>query len=290
MSGILHIPLSVLDAAETDADMRRLVWLFKRASWKQQVFPWRQKSGAVRQIPLGKGEVFATLRYLSEIWKDGIGAVRGFLERMAERGVIEVVTRAGVTVIRLLTLADAKGKARDNRTDRKAKIAQSTACNESKTHQGEARAEHDQSHKINLVNKSNPPTPSDDAKPGRDSWRSRRGSRKDKQSPFRRFVDAVGQKTQAASQRPVQPSAPVARSGMAEKGLGGVLSDPSTAPAKRAGLSPAQVEEARTACDPVQWQRLRLLCSQDNPHGDLDEATARRWRADAILRGVDLVT
>lgn len=82
-------------------------------------------------------------------------------------------------------------------------------------------------------------------------------------------------------------SAPVARAKPAGEGLGGVLSDPSASPVKSRALSPEQVDEARAMCDPVQWQRLLIEAGIDGATGDdLDIGAARRWRADAILRGV----
>lgn len=311
MSGILHIPLSVLDAAESDADTRRLVWLFRRASWKRQVFPWRQKSGAVRNIPLDKGEVFATLRYLSEVWKEGVGAIRGFLARMEARGVVEVVQRAGVTVVRLLTLADAKGKARDASTDAGGSTAQATGCDESETSRTGTQAEAGEEHEINRVNKSNPPTP----KPRQSrSSRALQGARRraPEPSPFARFMLALG-KGQVAPSRPAPRSAPVDRPGHAENGKGpkppygaprpsvALSGHPAPCPVPKAGtavqnapapsraLSPAQVEEARAGCDPVRWERLKMAAALDRtPAERIEEAAARRWRADAIMRGVQL--
>ncbi len=97
-------------------------------------------------------------------------------------------------------------------------------------------------------------------------------------------------KAQAAPARAPLPSAPSARAGRAENSLAGVLSDPVASPVKWRALSPAQVEEARSGCDPVQWERLRLSAGLDGVASvDLDAAAAHRWRAGAIMRGVQLV-
>jgi len=97
-------------------------------------------------------------------------------------------------------------------------------------------------------------------------------------------------KAQAAMQRPSPASAPVDGAGYAKNALTGVLRDPVASAPKWRALSPAQVEEARNGCDPVQWERLRLSAGIDGVAGDdLDAAAAHRWRADAILRGVQLV-
>lgn len=97
-------------------------------------------------------------------------------------------------------------------------------------------------------------------------------------------------KAQAASPRPALPSAPVAQAGRAENSLTGVLGDPSALPGKSRALSPAQVEEARVKCDPVRWSRLLIEAGLDGATGDdLDIAAAKRWRADAIVKGVRLV-
>jgi len=88
------------------------------------------------------------------------------------------------------------------------------------------------------------------------------------------------------------PARPDAASGTNGAGnpLSGVLRDPVAPVAKWRALSPAQVEEARAGCDPVRWERLRLAAGIDGVTGDdLDAAAAHRWRADAILRGVQLV-
>ena len=95
---------------------------------------------------------------------------------------------------------------------------------------------------------------------------------------------------QAASYRPEQASAPVASPIGAEKGQSGFLRDPAPSPVKSRALSLEQVEEARAKCDPVQWSRLMIEAGIDGATGDdLDIGAARRWRAGAILRGVQLV-
>lgn len=102
------------------------------------------------------------------------------------------------------------------------------------------------------------------------------------ESNFKRMRDAT--------LRPAPASAPVARPEPAEKGLSGVLSDPSAPLVRSRGLSPEQVEEARAKCDPVQWSRLLIEAGIDGATGDdLTIGAARRWRADAIMQGVQLV-
>ena len=97
-------------------------------------------------------------------------------------------------------------------------------------------------------------------------------------------------KAQAAPPRSPLPSAPSARAGRAENSLTGVVSDPVASPGKWRALSPAQVQEAKAGCDPVQWERLRLSAGLDGVASvDLDAAAAHRWRAGAIMRGVQLV-
>lgn len=81
--------------------------------------------------------------------------------------------------------------------------------------------------------------------------------------------------------------APSSGVGNAEKGLNGVLSDPSRPPAKWRALTAEQVKDAQASCDPVQWDRYRLSAGLDGVSADdLDAAAAHRWRSDAILRGV----
>lgn len=163
-----------------------------------------------------------------------------------------------------------------------------------------------------LTNK--PPTPNDSAKPGRDSCWSRRDSRKAKQSPFKRFMNAMRRDAQDDTPRPAPAAEPVERSGYAGKGykpscgaptrpvapsggddtgkpIAAFSGDPSPSPApKWRALSPEQVEEARNGCDPVEWQRLRLSAGMDGVGSDdLDAAAAHRWRAGAIMRGLELV-
>ena len=105
-----------------------------------------------------------------------------------------------------------------------------------------------------------------------------------------RGVKSDFRKAQAASQRHAPASAPADRAGYAKTGLNGVLSDPVGSAPKWRALSAAQVEEARSGCDPIQWERLRLAAGIDGVGaGDLDAAAAHRWRAGAILRGVQLV-
>jgi len=98
------------------------------------------------------------------------------------------------------------------------------------------------------------------------------------------------EKKQAAPFHPAPPSAPLARAEVAEKGASGFLRDPEPAPAPKRGLSVEQIEEARAKCDPVRWSRLLIEAGIDGAKGDdLDLGAARRWRADAIMAGVQLV-
>jgi len=131
-------------------------------------------------------------------------------------------------------------------------------------------------------------------------WASKRvtppGDSRARQTPTGRIktpargVKSDFRKAQAASQRHAPASAPADRAGYAKTGLNGVLSDPVGSAPKWRALSAAQVEEARSGCDPIQWERLRLAAGIDGVGaGDLDAAAAHRWRAGAILRGVQLV-
>ena len=97
-------------------------------------------------------------------------------------------------------------------------------------------------------------------------------------------------KAQAAPSRPTPASAPADGSGYAGKGSTALSGDPSAFPVKSRALSPEQVEEARTKCDPVRWSRLLIEAGIDGATGDdLAIGAARRWRADAIMSGVQLV-
>jgi len=103
---------------------------------------------------------------------------------------------------------------------------------------------------------------------------------------------------QAAPPCSAPPTAPVAVTGqgLEKSGPVGTFSAQyrSTAlgghPAKSRELTAAQIEEARAGCDPVRWARLLIDAGIDGATGDdLDAGAARRWRADAIMRGVQLV-
>lgn len=58
-------------------------------------------------------------------------------------------------------------------------------------------------------------------------------------------------------------------------------------PVKSRKLTAAQIEEAKAKCDPARWARLLIDAGTDGATGDdLAEGAARRWRADAIMRGL----
>ena len=107
-------------------------------------------------------------------------------------------------------------------------------------------------------------------------------------------------KKRAAASRSIASNAPVEGAGYAVKmKRAETIQQPSVAitapPAQSApkwkALTPEQVEEARNGCNPVRWDRLRLEAGLDGvAHEDLSAAAAHRWRADAIMTGIKLMT
>lgn len=113
-----------------------------------------------------------------------------------------------------------------------------------------------------------------------------------------RGVKSDSRKGNRAPPCPASHNAPVAVTGRGLEGYGALSAQrrpmalgerPTPSPAKSRGLTTAQIEEARAGCDPARWARLRMDAGADGAMGDgLDEGAARRWRADAIVRGVQL--